>query len=118
MTTDRAALIDEMVAQYEELTASYGEEIARELLDLFLEDSVPRLEGLTRAVLAADVLAAQREAHSLKGAAGSLGASSLWSVCSGLEQQVGAGDWSQARNELNELQECMTEVRQHFGGAV
>lgn len=107
--------IRELELQLQELSEVLGAEEVREILDLFLEDSAPRLEMLSRAVAATDTSAAQREAHSLKGAAGNLGAMSLWSVCEGLERQIKHGDWPAANQDVLVLRSQLGAVYDHFG---
>lgn len=52
-----------------------------ELIDLFLEDTPPRLAKLQESFQAGDAAEVERAAHSLKGSAGNLGAKSLSEVC-------------------------------------
>jgi HPt (histidine-containing phosphotransfer) domain-containing protein len=99
-----------------QLAEALGGEEARQILDMFLEDSLSRLERLSRAVQTADDATARQEAHSLKGAAGSVGATSLWNICAGVESDVRAVDWYRAASDVAELRQCLCEVQGHFDG--
>lgn len=115
MTTRDAETIREMERELERLRADVGGDVAREILEMFLEDSPPRLESLERAVETSDSSTAGREAHSLKGAAGNLGSRTLWSVCEGLEREVREGDWPAAHHDLVVLRGQLGAVLEHFG---
>ena len=74
------------------------------LIDIFLEDSEVRLAALQHALSRANVDALVREAHSLKGASGNLGAINVATLCGQIEQQAMA----QALTELAPLSEELT----------
>lgn len=107
--------IQEVEVELSRLSDAFGGEEAREILDMFLEDSPPRVESLARALEASDGSRAREQAHSLKGAAGNLGAMTLWSVCEGLEREIGEGDWRAARQDLDDLRGRLTAVAEYFG---
>lgn len=115
MLNPTIATISEMEQELGRLGEALGTAEAREILELFLEDSGPRLETLSRAVDDNDPVVARREAHSLKGAAGNLGAESISRVCAELEQELGEGDWNAAHMEICELRRQLGAVLQHFG---
>jgi HPt (histidine-containing phosphotransfer) domain-containing protein len=52
-----------------------------ELIDLFLQDTPPRIGKVLDAFKAGDVPALERAAHSLKGSSSNLGANQLASAC-------------------------------------
>ena len=56
-----------------------------ELLTLFLDDSVARLQTLTNACVQQDFKIIRNQAHSLKGSALQMGASGMASLCAALE---------------------------------
>ncbi|HUE87751.1 MAG TPA: Hpt domain-containing protein [Vicinamibacterales bacterium] len=61
-------------------------DVLAEVLRLFLTDTPARLDAIGAAVASGDVLALQRAAHGLKGAAGAIGAWSLQAACRALEE--------------------------------
>lgn len=109
--------IREVEQELARLREALGVEEVREILEMFLEDSPPRLESLTRAVADSDPSVAEEQAHSLKGAACNLGAISLWSVCEGLEREIRDGDWPAAHQDLGVLRGRLGAVLEHFGAA-
>lgn len=78
-TLDRSVL--------EELREYSGEEqdLAEELIELFLEESPQQLLALQSALRNADSAEVERRSHRLKGSAGSIGAMRLREICEGLE---------------------------------
>lgn len=65
-------------------------EAVAELIDLFLEDTPPRLAEVRNP--ASDRAGLRRVAHTLKGASGNMGGYDASRAASGLEQAAGAGD--------------------------
>lgn len=106
--------IVEMEQELGRISELLGGDEARELLELFFEDSTPRLELLSQAVESTDPQTAKQEALTLKGSTGILGASSLWRLCLGLEQELGRGDWTGARQELTVLRSRLGAVQEYF----
>ncbi len=67
------------------------EELYRELIELFLEDSPKQLEILKSALAAGDRILGERQAHSLKSAAANIGAELLRDACHKAEQSFPSG---------------------------
>jgi CheY-like chemotaxis protein/HPt (histidine-containing phosphotransfer) domain-containing protein/anti-sigma regulatory factor (Ser/Thr protein kinase) len=74
-------------------------DLARELLDMFLEDSARQLEQLGQALAASDHGLARRVAHTLKSSSASMGAMRLSALCKQAEEilrdtgRLDEGDW-------------------------
>jgi HPt (histidine-containing phosphotransfer) domain-containing protein len=62
-----------------------------ELIDLFLEELSLRLADLHSALMCADIEAAGRAAHTLKGSAGNVGAMGLMEIAGQIEKQASEG---------------------------
>lgn len=67
-----------------------------ELVELFLQDTPPRIEALTKALESADAQALERAAHALKSSSANLGALVLSSIFKDLELAGREGDLAQA----------------------
>jgi len=74
------------------LRADGGEEVARELIALFLEDAPERCAEIGDAIRLGDPSRASAAAHSLKSSAATLGASRLARLCVQIEDAVSAAD--------------------------
>jgi PAS domain S-box-containing protein len=74
-----------------------------QLVELFLKDSLPRLEQIESALGAGDASKAAAAAHTLKGSASNLGARHLAALCAGIEKQAKAGDLTAANTVLEPL---------------
>jgi len=73
------------------------------LMDTFLHDSVRQFDELEKALQGSDMDALRRNAHSLKGSCGNLGATSLQEACAKLENCARHG-------EQGNLPELITNV--------
>ena len=78
----------------------------RELIELFLKDTQPRLQQMEAAASSGDLPKLAAATHTLKGSASNLGARRLSSLCATLEKQSKAGDGGEA---LKSLAEVVTE---------
>lgn len=69
------------------------QDLADELIEIFLEDSPKQLMALQRALQNADFGEVEKRSHRLKGSAGSIGALRLREICEALEitARVGTG---------------------------
>jgi histidine phosphotransfer protein HptB len=97
-------------AVYDELAEEIGEETACEMLDIFLEETVARLALLHRLSCPNDCVQIEREAHSLKGTAGTFGFKQLSKLSRRLE--VGASGMSDA-----EFRMAFGQIEQAFNAA-
>jgi HPt (histidine-containing phosphotransfer) domain-containing protein len=76
---------ESVTSRLDEFTADFGAEMAQEVIDTFVSDTESRL-GAARAQLATrDYAGLGREAHALKGSAGSVGAPLMAKACEALE---------------------------------
>ncbi len=69
-----------------------GSALVGELLDVFLDDAPKRLASIDAATLADDVEVVQREAHTLKSSAASVGALAMSEVAKTIEHALKAGN--------------------------
>lgn len=75
----------DVTARINEFHAEVGEEAANSIVELFLEDSLARLDALRAAIKEKDFTDLKRQAHGLKGSGGNVGAKRLAELCSELE---------------------------------
>ncbi|MCD6384669.1 PAS domain S-box protein [Candidatus Sumerlaeota bacterium] len=73
------------------------EELLKEILEVFLKDTPARIKSLKDAVSTKDAESIQRDAHSLKGSAGSVGAVALQELAAELERLGKAKELDSAR---------------------
>jgi signal transduction histidine kinase/DNA-binding response OmpR family regulator len=90
------------------------EMLLRDMIELFLADAPGRIEMLRHAVTACDPLSIQQQAHSLKGACGSLRAGQLQQSFAQLEMIGTEGQMEQATTVLAEVEEEFARVRGYF----
>lgn len=81
----RVAVDPAILAAYEEFQLAGEPDLIVELIDLYLEDLPRRLAVMRNSVADADWSAAQREAHSLRGSSGNLGAIHAALICESIE---------------------------------
>lgn len=62
-----------------------------ELIDLFVDDAMPRAERVRASLAAGDVAAARAAAHSIRGTAGNIGASGVAAMAADIEHDLDAG---------------------------
>lgn len=84
------------------------------LIEAYLRDSSERLQLLTQACAAQDLLAAKRQAHSLKGSSSNVGAAALADYCQRLEQLARGGDLAAMQAELVTLQQELAGVQREL----
>ena len=81
------------------------ETILNEILGVFLEDAVKQIDLLRQAAANKDAVAMSRQAHSLKGASGSVGAIAMHKVAFSIETAGRNSDAEQAALLIPKLQE-------------
>ena len=98
-------------AVYDELVEEIGEETVCQMLDVFLEETKALLATLPRLSCPADRTRIEREAHSLKSAAGTFGFKRLSALARKLE--LGAGKMSDAEfhAELDLIEQAFDAAR-------
>ena len=72
-------------AELQELAAGGDEGIVEELIAMFKDDVAARLEALRAAVHGSDLATVKAQAHTVKGSAVQMGATSLMLICHHLE---------------------------------
>ena len=92
------------------------EELISDVIDIFLEDYPTRRAAIESAVSGRDLEVLHREAHSLKGSASHLAASSVVEAAGALEAIAVAGDVaaidSQYARLLREMEQLATDLRE------
>jgi HPt (histidine-containing phosphotransfer) domain-containing protein len=88
------------------------EEVARTIIAGFLSDIPEQIEKFKKCVDAGDSVAAHRLAHTIKGAAGNIGAPALRRVAFELEELGEAVDLDEAVKKLPQLDEEFGSLRQ------
>lgn len=108
--TDR---IDPDIFSLDRLTDSFGafDQEARDFLRAFVDELPDRIKGIEIAVSAGNVPTARAEAHSLKGAALSIGATRLGHLASDLEDMLDAEDVESAELIATVLSPTVDELR-------
>jgi len=87
------------------------EELARELIGMFLDDIPAQLEGLKEALRMKDTVMLHGRAHYLKGAAGNIGADAIRQTAHRIEAAAGQGDLAEMTTLLERLDECVRAFR-------
>jgi HPt (histidine-containing phosphotransfer) domain-containing protein len=81
------------------------QELANELIELFLIDTPPQLEALSNCIAETDTDAARRSAHTIKGGCLTIGADRMAEVC----QQLELACESRALNDLGRLGDLLSQ---------
>jgi HPt (histidine-containing phosphotransfer) domain-containing protein len=102
---DKAALLDRVMDD---------EDLARQLIDMFLDDVPKRIEELRSYLEAGDAPGSVREAHTLKGASANLCGERLRAVALEMEEAARAGDLKSAIGHLSELEKQFALLRQEM----
>ncbi len=88
----------------------YDKELARELLEAFLEDGPKRMGGLSEALNNGDALQTSKLAHSLKGMCGVVHAQALADMALEVEYAAREGNLAQVVNKHAELKDIFSQV--------
>ncbi len=100
---DRAGMMDRLEGD---------EELAEMVIESFLEDIPRQLQALRELLAAGDIRGAQRQAHTIKGAASNVGAEALRAVATEAELALRAGAEQGADTHLQSLQHQFDRLRQ------
>ena len=92
-------------------------DLVEKLIDLFFEDTTGRFSILKQAVIDRNAAAIKSEAHSIKGAAGNIGAAQMAELCKVLEQKASQNDEakvliSRLEQEFKQVIEVLASMRQ------
>jgi two-component system, sensor histidine kinase and response regulator len=99
-----------VLADLRELQEEGDPNILKELIELFLADVPLQLVVLRKAVEAGDVSSVGRIVHTLKGSCGNMGARSMGTLCTELEEIVRS-------EELSAAPELISRLEEEFGRA-
>ncbi len=80
------------------------EELARVIAERFLDDMPRQIDALRGCLEAGDASGAERQAHTIKGAAANVGGGSMSAAAMMIEQATGSGDMVAAEACVNELE--------------
>ncbi len=87
------------------------QELARKIIKTFISDFSKQLEMLKRYLEARDISGAQRQAHTLKGAAANVGAEKIRAIATTMENMAKAGDLEGMKKYLNHLAVSFDEFK-------
>jgi HPt (histidine-containing phosphotransfer) domain-containing protein len=88
------------------------EELARIVVDGFLEDAPKLIEGLGNCLRAGDAQGAIRQAHTIKGASATVGGEALRAVAQEIENAATAGDLDGVTAHLPDLESAFGRLRE------
>jgi two-component system sensor histidine kinase/response regulator len=108
---EEGILDPEIVESIRDLQDDSEPDLFKELAELFMRDVPQRLEALERAIHEGDAATFRREAHTLKGSSGNLGASEMSLRASKLEQLSKQPDPERDLRELDRLKDEYGRVR-------
>jgi CheY-like chemotaxis protein/nitrogen-specific signal transduction histidine kinase len=98
------------------VTQKPGEpDIVAEVVAIFLDDAPARLRQIREALGADDLLTASRTVHTLKGAAGHLGARTLVAMCARFEEKVRTSAPFNAAFAVDAIEDELAKVRTALG---
>ena len=102
----------DVVAELRELMGQMGTQPLQHLNDVFQQSSQNHLQGMRAALEEGDAEDLGREARSLRGASGSLGAQRMARVCATIEEQARAGDLGARGRLAAELEREMADFQE------
>jgi HPt (histidine-containing phosphotransfer) domain-containing protein len=105
------ALDPDVINSLRQLNHEGEPDVVREVLTLFVDDAPTRMTAIAEAAERRDGPALQRAAHSLKGAAGNIGASALQACCRDLEAAGRSGAFDQAPALLETMRREFERIR-------
>ena len=91
------------------------EGIAAEVMSVFFSDMPRQLALLGEAFDAADPALVKRQAHTIKGASGNVGAAAMRLVAYEVEKAAGLGDLIEARRCFDRLRAELERLENHCG---
>ena len=99
---DRAGLMTRVIGD---------EDLARAVVDGFLEDAPRQIEALREYLRAGDASGAIRQAHTIKGASATVGGEALCAVAQEMEKAATSGDLEGVRDHLPDLESAFGRLR-------
>ncbi len=108
---DDGSIDDTILDEVLEFAGKGGEQLVRDLVDLFFAEVPARLEHMRRGAAERDPERVTRGAHAMKGGASNLGAVRAAALCGRLEKQSRAGNLAGAEQIITELEAEVERVR-------
>lgn len=108
--TRSEALDPAVVDSLRQLSMPGEPDVLREVLQLFLDEAPRRMARLNAACEERNAVDLQRNAHSLKGSSGNIGARRMYDLCRQLDERGHAADFNGARHLLASLAEEYASV--------
>jgi CheY-like chemotaxis protein/HPt (histidine-containing phosphotransfer) domain-containing protein len=102
---DKAGLLDRVMED---------EDLARQLIDVFLDDIPKQIESLRGYLASGDVSGTERQAHTIKGASANLGGEKVRALAFEMEKSAKAGDLEYVKSNLNALEKQFTLLKQEM----
>jgi HPt (histidine-containing phosphotransfer) domain-containing protein len=99
--TQSSPIDSKVIDSLRELGGDDGGELLKELVNLFLTDTPPRLTAMDAAEKAKDAKALERAAHSLKSSCANLGAVRMSEICKKLEMLAKSGSFDGAAETID-----------------
>jgi CheY-like chemotaxis protein/HPt (histidine-containing phosphotransfer) domain-containing protein len=110
--SDPAALDPVLLARLQRLQRPDHAEELSQLIDMFLEDTPPRLQQLHEAAVGGDADTLRNVAHGLRGAAGHFGIREVVALCERLEALAHGGTLADADDVVTQLDAAYARARQ------
>ncbi len=112
MREGRPIFDEHALDQYREFWGEEANEVIRELLTMFLEQTPSHMDTLRAAFQVGDLSAVRRVAHTLKSSSGSVGAYALADICQQVEDLALAKDIETLRSLVPRLEEIALATTQ------
>ena len=106
---DRAAMLERLMGD---------EDLAKLIIDGFLEDIPRQIQALKEFVQSGDVSSSERLAHSIKGASANVGGEAVRAVAFMMEKAAKAGDLSAVSVRMGELEAQFVQFSEAVNGNV
>jgi len=116
VTNNEIKTIDPTIFDRQSLMERVGgnEEILKNIIQLFLEETPKQLKDLETKLSCGDIVAATNGAHSIKGSAGNFGAIQMRETAYCLEQLCREKQIDKATNTLTELKVCFDTLKEQM----
>lgn len=107
----RAAVDPSVLLEFKDLMGEEGDEMVRDLVDLYINNSPMLIEQMRRQIIAQRLPELQRAAHTLKGNSNQLGAAPLGDICFLLEKLAKAGSLAGAVELVAQIETEFSRVK-------
>jgi CheY-like chemotaxis protein/HPt (histidine-containing phosphotransfer) domain-containing protein len=96
------------------ITVAGNRELAGELAEIFLGELTPRMKAIAAAIDEGDVEQVRFTAHALRGSAGSISATAVWTHSGALETLARNGELESASVEFGKLKKAATRLKKRL----